>query len=224
MPRVGWNAPGREARLIQKMLTVYVDATHSGKNAQLALASTILSMSKIPNMAKVCAYGRSPLLEKVPRNVKLDFIEGATFTDAYRKDLLTDKSELVFVASNKHVILPEALGCACAAFQSMAVDYVQLEDVQTNHAVMIAVAAIRYWKLPSFSSEAQGNFVARASILRADLETFADYDKPFEVLDAVRGRKIGTPLPSLACALPLAANPPPMIQWPAIIQMIEQLV
>jgi len=206
------------------MLTVYVDATQSGKNAQLALASTILSMSKIPNMARVCAYGKSPLLEKVPRNVKLDFIDGATFNDAYRKDLLTDKSELVYIASSKHVILPEALGCACAAFQSMGIDYAQLEDVQTNHAVMVANAAIRYWKLPSFSSEAQGNFVARASILRADLDTFADYEKPFEILDAVRNRKIGTPLPSLACALPLAANPPPMIQWPAILQMIEQLV
>jgi hypothetical protein len=88
---------------------------------------------------------------------------------------------------------------------------------------MVAFAALRFWKLPSFTPDSQGNFMARGVILRNDLDTFADYDRPFEILDAVRGRKIGTPLPSLACALPLN-NPPPMIQWPNILQMIEQLI
>jgi hypothetical protein len=208
----------------QKMfLTVYLDASAQGKNAQLALASAILSLSKIPNMARVCAFGKSPLLEKVPRSVKLDFITGDSFTDAYRKDILTDTSDLVFVASSKCIIVPEALGCACAAFQNMGIDYAQLEDVSTSHAVVVAAAALRYWKLPSYSAESQGNFVARGVILRNDLDTFAEYDRPFEILDTVRGRKIGTPLPSLSCTLPLSSTAPPMIQWPNIIQMIEQL-
>jgi hypothetical protein len=204
-------------------LTVYLDVTVSSKTAQLALASSILALSKIPNVARVCAYGSPvPLLEKVPRSVKLDFMTGETFEKACFKDIQTDKSDLVYVASTKHAVLPEALGCACAAFQSLGVDYVQLEDVPSPHAVMVTYA-MRFWKLPSYSAEARSNFVARRLVICNDLDTFVDYAAPFDFLDAVRGRKISTPLPSLSCALPLASNAPPMIQWPAILQMIEQL-
>ena len=205
-------------------LTVYLDVSATDKTTQLALASSILALSKIPNVARVCAFGAPvPLLEKVPRNVKLDYMTGVSFEKAYSKDMLTDKSDLVYVASTKHALLPEALGCACAAFQALGVDYVQLEDVPSPHAVMVTYA-MRFWKLPSYASESRSNFVARRLVFCNDLDTFEDYNWPFDFLDSVRGRKIATPLPSLSCALPLAANAPPMIQWPAILQMIEQLI
>jgi hypothetical protein len=113
--------------------------------------------------------------------------------------------------------LPESLAAAAVGIES-GLQYCQYEEI-VNDTPGVLSFAMKYWKAPSFSETR--NFTCQASTLSQDLSVFLTYDKPFEILDIIKSRKIATPFPSLANSLPLT-NKPSLIPWQQVKQMIEQ--
>ncbi len=213
-------------------ITPILDASQAHtEHGKLSLASVIFAISKTPAISKVKVwYGSSkaaePLFNKLPRNVSLDCIDAPTFTDALQQCITQlPSTDLVFVYQGAPLLLiPESLASAATAVMHLDLHYAQFEELPSNFPVNISFAG-RYWKTPSYYST-QVPFVARASTLAMDLDVFALHkDTAYSVLDVLRQRKIGTPMPSLACALPLPPpqQSPPMIPWANIKGMIEQV-
>jgi len=213
-------------------ITPILDASQAfTEHGKVSLASAIFAISKTPSVTKVKVwYGTSksaePLFNKLPRNVSLDTVNAETFNDALKQCISQIPStELVFVYQGApFLLIPESLVSASAAIVHLDMHYAQFEELPSSTPVNISFAG-RYWKTPSYSS-ALVPVVARASTLAMDMDMFDVHkDATYSVLDMLRQRKIGTPMPSLACSLPLppTQQAPPMIPWANIKAMIEQV-
>jgi hypothetical protein len=213
-------------------ITPILDASQAtNEHGRLSLASAIFAISKTPSISKVKVwYGTSKaaeaLFNKLPRNVGLETLSGASFAEALQHGITSvPPSELVFIYQGSPLLLiPESLVSAATAVVHLDLHYAQFEELASQTPVNINFAG-RYWKTPSYSSS-QVSVVARASTLAMDLEMFALHKDAYSVLDMLRQRKIGTPMPSLACTLPLppAHLTPPMIPWANVKSMIEQVL
>ena len=213
-------------------LTPILDASQAHtEHGKVSLASAIFAISKTPSISKVKVWygtckGAESLFNKLPRNVALDCIDAPTFTHAVQQCISQIPSnDLVFVYQGAPLLLiPEALVSAATAILHLDMHYAQLEELPSSTPVNISFAG-RYWKTPSYYS-AQVPIVARASTLAMDMDMLTLHkDTAYSVLDVLRQRRIGTPMPSLACALPLPPlqQAPPMIPWGNVKAMIEQV-
>ena len=193
------------------------------EHSLLSFASIIVALSKTPNIVRVCIQGTpsaetSKYLDRIPRNIPL-ITSDAPFLTMIQHELgnVAPNSMVVSIEDFSALYLPESLASAAVGVES-GLHYCQFEEI-LNDTPGVLSFAMKYWKAPSFGETK--NFACHASTLVQDMSVFLTYEKPFEILDIIKSRKIATPFPSLASQLPLSPKPS-LIPWNQVKQMIEQ--
>jgi hypothetical protein len=215
----------------QSKLQVLVDTSVIDlPQGRLCMGSLIFAISKTQGISRVVfSYSGEKisaqvqdLLNKIPRSITVETVKKEFMDFLTEETRKMSSSDFVFVYSSPLFLLPDSIMAAVAGIVQGGLAYTQLEENTSVEPGIISFAA-RYWKVPSYSNTSkQHTFMTRALTLHQDLEVFVKYDQPFEILDVLRGRKIATPMPSLATSLPMPSPNYPMINWQATISMIEQ--
>lgn len=206
-------------------LAVFFNVNEVKETSVLSFASIIVALCKTPNVSRVCIWGNvdpelNKYLDRIPRNVKVELCGTSTpFSSMLQHELtlIAPQTMVSVVQDFSYLFLPECFASAATGVVS-GFNYCQFEEI-INDAPGVVNFAMKYWKAPSYSETL--NYTCQASTLTQDLSVFQTYDKPFEILDILKNRKIATPFPSLAAKLPLQ-NTPSLIPWQQVRQMIEQ--
>jgi hypothetical protein len=209
----------------EKMSLVVFLNVNEIKETSLSFASIIVALCKTPNVSRVNVWGNlapdlNKYLDRIPRSVNVQVSESSTpFAKVLQDELLkiSPQSMVVVVQDFSYLFLPECFASAATGVVS-GFHYCQFEEI-LNDAPGVVNFAMKYWKAPSYSETL--NYTCQASTLVQDLSVFQTYEKPFEILDILKNRKISTPFPSLAAKLPLQ-NTQSLIPWHQVKQMIEQ--
>jgi hypothetical protein len=196
---------------------------------KLCLGSLIFALSKTQGISRVVfshteklSAQVQDLLNKIPRSILVETKEKEFLSFLKDESLKLLPSDLVLVYSLPLFVLPDSIVSGALGLSQAGLSYVQFEENTSTEPGIISFAA-RYWKVPSYSNSSKRHtFMTKAVHLQQDMEIFSKYDQPFEILDVLRGRKIATPMPSLATSLPLPVPNYPMINWQATVSMIEQ--
>lgn len=208
-------------KAIKMSIHVFV---HSPRNwtedSKLGLASLILSVSKTPNV-KQLIVGDSPstLLDKVPRSVSLLIKPRPSLKDFY--ELVKEMSSslpptdfLVIVPELSQMIVPEAVHSAGLALRLC--DYVFFTE-NLDGLVSVKFAELRHWTLGS--SPSGPAVMTKCSTFLQDQEEFLE-ESCFDVLRVLKKRVLASPVPSLACPLPIKVQPP-IIPWKQVHDAIK---
>lgn len=228
----GSQAQGSQAQGPTQKVVVLVDSSVIQEKAQgkLCMGSLIFALSKTTGISKVVfSYTETlseiqELLNKIPRSIPVETVQKEFLPFLRDESQKLSPSDLVLVYSSPLFLLPDSIASAAVGLAQSGLGYVQFEENTSSEPGVISFAA-RYWKNPSYTnSSKQHTYMTKAVLLQQDMDIFCKYDQPFEILDVLRGRKIATPMPSLATLLPLPTPNLSLINWQATVSMIEQAI
>lgn len=152
---------------------------------------------------------------KLPRHVTLDLC--TTPISVWDKLASVPPTAFVAIFRDELLLLPEALGLACATAQDQSGKYVTFVDTTGKGESRGLVFSVqRHWSLGAGVSN---SFVTTVRTLMDDADVWKELWSAtprlqWSALELLQNRKILSPLPSLAAPMPLNdATNPPGIQW-----------
>lgn len=196
------------------------------EDSKVSLASYVFSISKTPGIKAVYVFGDShPILDKVPRSIRVvPKPTSVTFLEAVSEtcqELLP--TDLVLVVSDlKDLVLPETLQCAALALRKC--DYAFLREFLPQNLIRIEFMDARHWML---GVPSQTIFMTKCSTFLQDNEEFRlsqSSSLAFDVLAILKHRVLASPVPSLACPLPLTPSVPPLVPWKQVHELIKNFI
>jgi hypothetical protein len=194
-----------------------------------SLASYVFSLSKTPGIKFIVVFGVScSILDKIPRSLRVilkpsssNFYEEVVDTCKEENVAVTDL--VMLISDLKDLVVPEAMQCSALALRKC--DYAFLRETTTQQLIKVEFMDARHWMM---GVPAQKNFMTKFSTLIQDIDDLkglhAQNDFAFDVLTIMKQRILASPLPSLACPLPLSIAMPPIVPWKQVHELIKNFI
>jgi hypothetical protein len=207
--------------------------TALNEDNKFSLASYVFSISKTPGIKFVCVFGgASPILDKIPRSIRV--ISKPAPSHFYQAVVEMCKEEgvsvtdyVMLIPELKDLLVPEALQSSALALKKC--DYAFLRETSTQQLTRVEFLDARHWML---GVPSQKTFMTKFSTLLQDCEDvisltpnpYPREDFAFDVLVIIKHRVLASPLPSLACPLPISASMPPIVPWKQVHDLIKNFI